>query len=1099
MNKVYKVVFNKMRGTMMVVNEATSSHQVGKKAAVAVAVAGCLASGIALANEQSGFPITGEKTLDTATKWESDQKVIVKDATLDLNGNDLTVISAYGTESPDTTGVLDGNVTINNGGKVVIKQTGVNTALGYNSSVNIAAQSIDISTSHGWAIYQNNGTHTLKADEINIVGGNAVGIYVGANKTDNVVTPGKLEISDFKTLNVSSESTGIDDGYAINNQTGVLHITGENVSLKSDRRGALATMDEGESIFNINNLTVQANIDNQSESEPRKTSAVHVSKGKLYVTSKDLISIKATKSEGQKGANGINVDKGGSLTFSGKTIEIDSAGRGMQVVNASSVAVVGGKDTESIHIKAGDIAVYALGDDPGSTNGGGQITLNAKKLNIEAETASGWLAGLWAQSNTAEENAPDKASKIVVNAADTTITAKSGTTLANNNSVGGIGIVAMSNGTVEVNGNLKVDAEDAILTRGYSNILINQNGNSTVQLTGNIDFNYDKITSGTVVDSTVKVKLSNADSFWNGRSLATSDKATDGFDAGEVDIPNNNANFQIGKKAEGLVLDISNGGTWNVTDKSFVTTLTLANGGKIQLAEGATVETLNVNNLTVSGDNNFISLPKATATFNQMNVGGALNLDVATVKGSIGVNNKGSLTVGTITNAGNLTVNNGGNLTIGTKITNSGSVTLEEGSTVTALLKGADLSSGTVTLIDGGTLDNKSELTENGIYDISWKLDDNDNKTGDINVKTKSAEQIVSDINVSQQQAGTVAAILPTIMNAASAPASSLIAQIADALGTALQEKDSQAVAQIAEDLAPSTAPVVSSISQGVNNAIAGVANARMAANRAAGDVFTGGSAWVQMIYNSADQDATKKSAKLESDTYGVTVGVDGKIGNNLTIGAGFGVTKTDAESGTRDIDVDSYSLFGYTEYNADNGWYVNGMATAIRGRYEETKVPAGIKLTAKYHTTVLGAGVATGYHFENGISPEVGLRYLRTHQGTYNDGAQEIHTDGTNLLTASLGAKYEKAFEQGDWLIKPTARVAATYDVVSDDTESAIRVIGGGQYHIISEHQKRAAFEAGLGLEASNGDWDFSVGYNGEFRSHFKSHTGMIKAKYNF
>lgn len=136
-----------------------------------------------------------------------------------------------------------------------------------------------------------------------------------------------------------------------------------------------------------------------------------------------------------------------------------------------------------------------------------------------------------------------------------------------------------------------------------------------------------------------------------------------------------------------------------------------------------------------------------------MSVNGALNLDVATVKGSIGVKNGGSLAVGRITNAGSLTVNAGGNLTIGTKITNEGTINLASDTTVTALLKGADLSSGTVTLIEGDPtkLDNQSDLKENGIYDISWKLDDNGNKTGDINVKTKSAEQIVSDINVSEQ------------------------------------------------------------------------------------------------------------------------------------------------------------------------------------------------------------------------------------------------------------------------------------------------------------------------------------------------------------
>ena len=38
MNKIFKIVFNAARGKMMVVNEATSSVQTGKKAAVTVAV-----------------------------------------------------------------------------------------------------------------------------------------------------------------------------------------------------------------------------------------------------------------------------------------------------------------------------------------------------------------------------------------------------------------------------------------------------------------------------------------------------------------------------------------------------------------------------------------------------------------------------------------------------------------------------------------------------------------------------------------------------------------------------------------------------------------------------------------------------------------------------------------------------------------------------------------------------------------------------------------------------------------------------------------------------------------------------------------------------
>lgn len=43
MNSTFKIVFDRARGAMTVVNEMTKSHQTGRKAAVAVAVASALA------------------------------------------------------------------------------------------------------------------------------------------------------------------------------------------------------------------------------------------------------------------------------------------------------------------------------------------------------------------------------------------------------------------------------------------------------------------------------------------------------------------------------------------------------------------------------------------------------------------------------------------------------------------------------------------------------------------------------------------------------------------------------------------------------------------------------------------------------------------------------------------------------------------------------------------------------------------------------------------------------------------------------------------------------------------------------------------------
>ena len=74
----------------------------------------------------------------------------------------------------------------------------------------------------------------------------------------------------------------------------------------------------------------------------------------------------------------------------------------------------------------------------------------------------------------------------------------------------------MSQGIMEINGNLEVKADSAILARGDSKVSINVDGQHTTKLTGDIEFNYDGPTSGTPIDSSVNVNLKGADSFWIG-------------------------------------------------------------------------------------------------------------------------------------------------------------------------------------------------------------------------------------------------------------------------------------------------------------------------------------------------------------------------------------------------------------------------------------------------------------------------------------------------------------------------------------------------------------------------------------------------------
>ena len=107
MNRIFKTVFSRSRGAMMVANELTKSHQVGKKAAVAVAVTGALVFGAGSAAAGSFSAKGVEMTLeqkDVASYTIDDDIVGGWDAKRDSS------FSAFDQSGKDTHLTLNTNV-----------------------------------------------------------------------------------------------------------------------------------------------------------------------------------------------------------------------------------------------------------------------------------------------------------------------------------------------------------------------------------------------------------------------------------------------------------------------------------------------------------------------------------------------------------------------------------------------------------------------------------------------------------------------------------------------------------------------------------------------------------------------------------------------------------------------------------------------------------------------------------------------------------------------------------------------------------------------------------------------------------------------------
>ena len=240
--------------------------------------------------------------------------------------------------------------------------------------------------------------------------------------------------------------------------------------------------------------------------------------------------------------------------------------------------------------------------------GGSKVNITGKDVHITAHGDT-YAAGIHAQSNDVTRANP---SAININADNTVIDVSTDKATFDGGENQAIGIISYSGSTVNITGNLTVNAPTVISTRGNSEININQDGKGTVKLNGDISFNYNDSTSGTGIDSNVNINLTDADSVLNGNVMKTgnapSEKAT----------------------VDKMTLSLSNNATWNSTADSFVNNLNLSNGGTVNLnGDTHTIDVVN----KLSSDGGVVSTANLDSKL-VLDSGATNNVKKLTVKGT---------------------------------------------------------------------------------------------------------------------------------------------------------------------------------------------------------------------------------------------------------------------------------------------------------------------------------------------------------------------------------------------------------------------------------------------------------------------------------
>ncbi|MCG5030712.1 autotransporter outer membrane beta-barrel domain-containing protein [Mesosutterella sp. OilRF-GAM-744-9] len=224
-------------------------------------------------------------------------------------------------------------------------------------------------------------------------------------------------------------------------------------------------------------------------------------------------------------------------TASGDTIAVYGNPRAIQA-STSGELNIGTSETSRLTVSAtgGESAIGVL------ALKGGHVVLAGQNISVTSD-------GFWSvltQNNTDQETAPEGTASVVINGGKTTISAPNGYAMS-----------AYSNGYLEINGDLTATDNMSLMdVRGHSTTNINQKGDGTVVLKGDIAFETpgSAAGSGNEIDATVNINLKGSGSSWTGNVFRQ--------------VPESWTDEEIQKNGQvaGLNLALSDGAAWNVTD-----------------------------------------------------------------------------------------------------------------------------------------------------------------------------------------------------------------------------------------------------------------------------------------------------------------------------------------------------------------------------------------------------------------------------------------------------------------------------------------------------------------------------------------------------
>lgn len=280
------------------------------------------------------------------------------------------------------------------------------------------------------------------------------------------------------------------------------------------------------------------------------------------------------------------------------------------------------------------------------------------------------------------------------------------------------------------------------------------------------------------------------------------------------------------------------------------------------------------------------------------------------------------------------------------------------------------------------------------------------------------------------------------------------------------------------------------------------------------GEGFQKGAIWGEVLGNHSSLASSSSGAGFSSTAYGLLVGADAYISDNIVAGLGLNWLRNSAKgattaSGNSSV-TDTYqaNLYGSWRPSGEALW-LQGLASVGVNQYEQRRGISflGETARAKYLGLQLQIKLTMGYDMalDGGytLTPMGSLRVARMQNRAYTETGstvnQHVERQGFDSVESVLGAKLARSFDTGWGRLTADGQVGWLHDYVNSPI-TTVANLSGVSYVLDSARLPADGAQLAFGgtLQQSD-DLSLRLEYQSDLRPGYTSHTGLLKIKRSF